>query len=77
MHNFHLRPHILNQSFAGSPHQPLMNTQYLQAPMNVTHSQRNLGPQWVPSIQQGNNIQPSGGPPYTAWSPHVSRSRGF
>jgi hypothetical protein len=82
MHNFHIRPHIVNQSFAGLPQQQIMPTQYLQPPMNVTHVQRNFGPQWVPPIQ-GNNIQPNGAPPYgtptqgTPWSQHVSRSRGL
>ncbi|RDX61060.1 PHD finger protein 3, partial [Mucuna pruriens] len=82
MHNFHLRPHILNQSFPGSPQQPIMPTQYLQPPMNVTHGQRNFDPQWVPS-PQGSNLQPRGGPPYgappqgTTWPQHVSRSRGY
>ncbi|KAK7351415.1 hypothetical protein VNO77_10858 [Canavalia gladiata] len=82
MHNFHLRPHILNQSFAGSPQQSILTNNYLQPPMNVTHGQRNFGPQWVPSTQ-GSNLQPSGGPPYgapaqgTTWPQHVSRSRGY
>ena len=82
MHNFHLRPHILNQSFPGSPQQPIMPTQYLQPPMNVTHGQRNFGPQWDPSTQ-GNNMQPSGGQHYgapvqgAAWPQNVSRTRGF
>lgn len=81
MNNFHLRPHVVNQSFPGLPQQPIMPTQYLQPPMNVTHVQQNFGPQWVPSIQ-GNNTQPSAAPPYgtptqgtTPWSQHVSRSR--
>ncbi|CAJ2643450.1 unnamed protein product [Trifolium pratense] len=78
MHNFHLRPHTVNQSFAGLPQQQIMPTQYLQPTMNVTHVQRNFGPQWVPPIQ-GNNIQPNGAQPYgtptqgTPWS----RSRGL
>ncbi|TKY74676.1 PHD finger protein 3 [Spatholobus suberectus] len=82
MHNFHLRPHILNQSFPGSPQQPIMTTQFLQPPMNVTHGQRNFDPQRVPSAQ-GSNLQPRGGPPYgapaqgTTWPQHVSRSRGY
>ncbi|KAK7311848.1 hypothetical protein RJT34_10257 [Clitoria ternatea] len=80
--NFHLRPHMLNQSFAGSPQQSPMAAQYLQPPMNVTHGQRNFGPQWVPSTQ-GGNLQPGGVPPYgapaqgTSWPQHVSRSRGY
>lgn len=82
MHNFHLRPHILNQSFPGSPQHPIMPTQYLQPPMNVTQGQRNFDPQWVPS-PQGSNLQPRGGPPYgapaqgTTWPQHSSRSRGY
>jgi len=81
MHNFALRPHILNQSFPGSQQQP-MTPQYLQPPMNVTHSQRNFDPQWVPS-PQGSNLPPRGGPPYgapaqgTTWPQNVSRSRGY
>ncbi|KAG5018679.1 hypothetical protein AAZX31_06G070200 [Glycine max] len=79
MHNFHLRPHILNQSFPGSQQQPIMTPQYLQPPMNVTHGQRNFDPQWVPS-PQGSNLQPGGGPPYaqgTTWPQDASRSRGY
>ncbi|XP_061346190.1 uncharacterized protein LOC133291872 [Gastrolobium bilobum] len=82
MHNIHVRPHILNQSFAGSPHQSIMSTQYMHAPMNVTRGQRNFDPHLGPS-PRGNNIQPSGGHPYgtpeqgTTWSQYVSRSRGF
>lgn len=82
MPNFHLRPHILNQQYPGSPQQPMMSTQYLQPPMNVTHGQRNFDPQWVPP-PQGSNLQPRGGPPYgapvqgTIWPQHASRSRGY
>ncbi|XP_027355517.1 uncharacterized protein LOC113865275 [Abrus precatorius] len=83
MHNFHLRPHILNQSFAGSPQQSIITTQYLQPPMNVTHGQRNFGPQWVSSTQGSRNLRPSGVQPHgtssqgTTWPQHVSRSRGY
>lgn len=84
MHNYHLRPHIVNQQpFAGLPQQLNMTAQYLQPPMNVTHVQRNFGPQWVPPLTHGNSIQPSSGAPYGAheqgagWSQHVSRSRGL
>ncbi|KAG5065580.1 hypothetical protein AAZX31_04G070100 [Glycine max] len=79
MHNFHLRPHILNQSFPGSQQQPIMTPQYLQPPMNVTHGQRNFDPQGVPS-PQGSNLQPRGGPPYaqgTTWPQHASSSTGY
>ncbi|CAK8568697.1 unnamed protein product [Lathyrus sativus] len=83
VHNFHPRPHIMNQPFVGLPQQPIMPTQYLQPPANVPHAQRNFVPQWVPSIQGNTNIQPSSAPPYgtpapgTPWSHHVSRSRGL
>ncbi|XP_022636547.1 death-inducer obliterator 1 isoform X1 [Vigna radiata var. radiata] len=82
MHNFHLRPHIMNQSLPGSQQQPIMTPQYLQPPVNVTHTQRNFDPQWVPS-SQASNLPPRGGPPYgapsqgTTWPQNVSRSRGF
>lgn len=82
MHNFPLRPHIVNQSFADLPQQSIMTTQHLQPPMNATHLQRNFGPMGVHSTQ-GNNIQTTGVPPYgapaqgTSWSQHVSRSRGL
>ncbi|KAK7410295.1 hypothetical protein VNO78_00973 [Psophocarpus tetragonolobus] len=84
MHNYHIRPHILNQSFPVSQ-QPIMTQQYQQPPMNVTHGQRNLDPQWVPSPQpQGSNLRQRGGPlPYgapaqgTTWPQHVSRNRGY
>ncbi|CAL5205070.1 unnamed protein product [Lathyrus oleraceus] len=83
VHNFHPRPHIMNQPFVGLPQQPIMPTQYLQPPANVAHGQRNFVPQWVPSIQGNTNIQPNSAPPYgtppqgTPWSHHVSRSRGL
>ncbi|KAL2346806.1 hypothetical protein Fmac_000806 [Flemingia macrophylla] len=82
MHNFHLRPHILNQSFPGSPQHPIIPTQFLQPPMNVTQGQRNFDPQWAPS-PQGSNLQPRGAPPFgapaqgTTWPQHSSRSRGY
>ncbi|MED6180029.1 hypothetical protein PIB30_006519 [Stylosanthes scabra] len=79
--NFHLRPHLLNQSFPGSPTLP--TTQHLQPPMNVTsHGQRNIGPHWVPPNQGNSQLQPSGGQHYGApvqgtWPQNVTRSRGF
>ncbi|CAL0305699.1 unnamed protein product [Lupinus luteus] len=88
MQNFHVRPQMMNQSFPSSHQQPIIATQYLQPPMNVTHghshSQSNFGPPWNPS-SQGSNLQPSVGHPYgvprqgqgTTWPQNVSRSRGF
>ncbi|CAL0319183.1 unnamed protein product [Lupinus luteus] len=84
MHNFHVRPHTMNQSFPSSHQYPIMPTQYLQPPMNVTHGQRNFGPPLVPSAQ-GNNLRPNVGHPYgvpgqvqgTTWPQNVARSWGF
>ncbi|KAK7283052.1 hypothetical protein RIF29_12293 [Crotalaria pallida] len=78
MHNFHVRPQILNQSFPSPNQQLIMPTQYLlQPPMNATHGQRNLGPHWGPP----NVGQPYGVPPAqgqgTTWPHNVTRSRGF
>ncbi|KAL1346807.1 hypothetical protein HN51_020352 [Arachis hypogaea] len=78
--NFHLRPHLMNQSFPGSPTLP--TPPHLQPPMNVTHGQRNIGPNWVPPNQGNNHLQPSGGQHYGApmqgtWPENVTRSRGF
>ncbi|KAJ1411013.1 hypothetical protein SESBI_21548 [Sesbania bispinosa] len=50
------------------------------SPTTSSHHKHSSKKQYFTRRQQdtnGNNIQPSGGPPYTAWSPHVSRSRGF
>ncbi|XP_019416501.1 PREDICTED: death-inducer obliterator 1-like isoform X2 [Lupinus angustifolius] len=84
MQNFHVRPHTMNQSFPSSHQYPIMPTQYLQPPMNVTHGQGNFAPPLVPSAQ-GNNLQPNVGHPYgmpgqgqgTTWPQNVARSRGF
>ncbi|KAL5074276.1 hypothetical protein RYX36_013260 [Vicia faba] len=87
VHNFNLRPPIMNQPFVGLPQQPIMPAQFLQPPTNVAHHQRNFVPQWVPPIQGITNLQPSNAPPPpppygtptqgTPWSHHVSRSRGL
>ncbi|KAI4316263.1 hypothetical protein L6164_024260 [Bauhinia variegata] len=83
--SYQLRPHLLNQPYAVSSHQPMMQSR--QHVMNAT--QPNVVPQWVPTAQ-GNNLQPSNfngqaiaGQPYgapvqgVAWRQNIPRSRGF
>lgn len=77
MYNSHIRPHMLNQSYAAM----LPTQQTLQPPMNMTtQGQRNLSPRWLPPTH-GNNLLPSNfscqQKQSTAWRPNVSRSRGF
>ncbi|XP_061359588.1 uncharacterized protein LOC133303659 [Gastrolobium bilobum] len=73
-----LNYHMLNQSFMASPNQSMLPIQSLQSPVNVMHGQRNVGSQWLPSIEE-NNPLPSGVQPYgaTAWRQNVPGSRGY
>lgn len=67
MQNFQLRPHMVNQPYLGSPHQP----------MNLTQGQRNLNPLLVPpsTTRVGHPYNsPAQGPP---WHQNLPRSRGF
>lgn len=68
MHNFQLRPHMMNQSYVVSAHQA---ESFPQAPMNFTQGQRN-------TLQPPRGGHPYGSPAQgTARRQNVSRSRGF